>query len=405
MSVHKRTYRSGKTSWFYVFDARGSTREDRRQVTGSGYATRKEAIEAEAERRIEEQRKHEQQQRGGVAPMPKTLDMLLQEFFAEHAERKLAAKTVARYSEQADYLSPELLAMPISEITPLHLAREWNRLLERGGRHRRTKEPRPLSAKTVRLIAGVVSAAFSRAVKWGLVKTNPVADSEPPTPRKHAAAALTPAQQELLIEAATSPWCLRVFLLLAAATGCRRGELLALRWSDVVGGRARIERSLAQVKGALEFKGTKTGRPRVVALPESALMALEAHRRQQEEFRGQFGPDYRADLNLVFTNPDGTPLRPDSISAAVSALFRRLKIPKPKGCALHLFRHSHGSQLLASGVPLPAVSERLGHSSTYVTATVYAHALHGQDEEAARRWEEFQRRGAQPGIHAGSKPV
>jgi integrase len=73
----------------------------------------------------------------------------------------------------------------------------------------------------------------------------------------------------------------------------------------------------------------------------------------------------------------------------VSALCRRLKLPK--GASLHTLRHSHGSHLLASGVPLPAVSERLGHSSVRVTADVYSHAIHGQDDEAARKWEEFQK--------------
>jgi len=74
-----------------------------------------------------------------------------------------------------------------------------------------------------------------------------------------------------------------------------------------------------------------------------------------------------------------------------SALFKRLKIPKPKGAALHLLRHSHASVLLAQGVPLPAVSARLGHSSVRTTQEIYAHMITGQDEEAARKWEEYQR--------------
>ena len=406
MSVGKRTNPSGKTVWFYRFSAPGSTREDRREIRQFGFATKKEAEAAEAARRVEEQRKYEQQQRGDVdIPLPTTLAALLDEFFTEHVERKLAPKTIQRYRDQAAYLSPELLAMPISEITPLHLAREWNRLLECGGRHRRTKEPRPLSAKTVRLIAGVVSAAFGRARKWGLVKTNPVADSEPPTPRKHAAAALTPAQQALIIESARSPWCLRTLLLVAAATGCRRGELLALRWADIQGDCAIIARSLTQtyreidgpegkvrIHDVLDFKCTKTEKPRVVVLPQSAMDALEAHRQQQDEFRRRFGPDYRADLDLIFANPDGTPLKPDSISASVSALFRRLHVPKPKGSALHLLRHAHTSVLLAAGVPLPAVAARLGHSSVRTTQEIYAHMITGQDHEAARKWDEYHAR-------------
>ncbi|MFY9726226.1 MAG: tyrosine-type recombinase/integrase [Bryobacteraceae bacterium] len=73
------------------------------------------------------------------------------------------------------------------------------------------------------------------------------------------------------------------------------------------------------------------------------------------------------------------------------ALFKRLKIPKPKGGALHLLRHTLASQMLDSGVPLSLVAQRLGHSSPRVAADVYSHAIHGQDDEAVRRWEQYQR--------------
>ena len=281
----------------------------------------------------------------------------------------------------------------------MHLAREWNRLLESGGHFRKTKAPRPLSAKTVRNIAGVLSSAFARAVKWSLVTINPVPLSEPPVPRKKNGLALTPAQQRLAIDASTGCWCLPIFLELSSATGARRGEVLALRWSDLQGGELFIARSLSQTKAGLSFKGTKTGTVRAVVLPESAVSALQTHRAAQAVFRQQFGTDYRTDLDLIFANPDGTLLRPDSISASVSALFKKLKLPK--GASLHTLRHSHGSHLLAAGMELPAVSERLGHSSVYVTATVYSHRIKGRDEEAARRWEEFQRRSNSAGKTPG----
>ena len=113
----------------------------------------------------------------------------------------------------------------------------------------------------------------------------------------------------------------------------------------------------------LEFKGTKTDEPRVARIPEETLAKLESHRKQQDEFRAQFGEDYRSDLDLIFANPDGSPLKPDSSSATVSLLFKRLKITKPKGSSRHLQRHTMAAQMLDSGVPLPVVSQRLGHSS------------------------------------------
>ena len=84
-------------------------------------------------------------------------------------------------------------------------------------------------------------------------------------------------------------------------------------------------------------------------------------------------------------------MKPDSISASISALFKRLKIQKPKGAAVHLLRHSHGSHLLAQNEALTTVSERLGHSSPRLTADIYSYAITGRDREAGRKWEEFQR--------------
>jgi len=158
-----------------------------------------------------------------------------------------------------------------------------------------------------------------------------------------------------------------------------------------VDGRAFITRSLSKANGVLEFKGTKTDEPRVVKIPEETLAKLEGHRKRQDEFRLQFGPDYH-DHGLIFASPDGSPFKTDSISATVSALFKRMKIPKPKGGSLHLLRHTLASQMLDSGVPLPVVSQRLGHSSVRVTADIYSHAIHGEDDEAVRRWEEYQQR-------------
>ena len=394
MSVHKRKYRSGKTVWSYQFALPGATRQERNRIFGNGFATKREAEDAEAKRRTEEQQKGDLAKAGVsvAAEVPKTLSMLLREFFAQHVDVKLAPKTVERYNEQAAYLDRALLDLPIGEITPLHFEREWNRLLKSGGHHRGTKQARPLSAKTVRNVAGVVSSAFAKAIKWGLVKANPVSDSEPPVPKKRKGIGLTVAQKDMLIEAATGPWCIALFLEMAVGLGARRGEVLALRWSDLVDGRARIARSLTQTKHVLDFKGTKTDELLVSKIPEETLPKLEVHRKRQDQFRLQFGPEYRNDLDLIFANPDGSPLKPDSISATVSALFRRLKIPKPKGGALHLLRHTLASQMLDSGVPLPVVSQRLGHSSVRVTADIYSHAMHGQDDEAVRRWEEYQQR-------------
>jgi len=165
MAVSRPT---GKVTWSYCFDAPGSSRQDRMQIALYGFAGKKAAQDAEAQRRIDVQDEHAAALRGAPAP-PTCLSALIDEFIREHAARNLAPKTVERYREMAAYLSPALLATALPDVTSLLLTREWNRLRESGGHHRRPKTSRPLSSKTVRNIAGVVSSAFARGVKWGLL--------------------------------------------------------------------------------------------------------------------------------------------------------------------------------------------------------------------------------------------
>jgi integrase len=389
MAIRKRKWKTAQgvqTAWSYVFDAPGSTRENRKQIFESGFESKKEATDAEVARRIKEQRDFEI---GKMTPaeVPGTLAGLLKEFFSQHGEKSLAAKTLRRYREMADYLDADLLAMQIPAIKPLHLSREWNRLLTSGGRGR--KAGKPLSRKTVRNIAGVVSSAYTRGMRWGIAEVNPVEASEPPIPKKKEGIALTVEQQEQLIAGATAPWGMDVFLELDAATGARRGELLGLQWTDLQGTQLMIGRSLSQVGQQVFLKEPKNKKFRVITIPPTALKKMQAHRKAQQPYRDHFGKSYQGDY--IFCNPDGSPLKPDTVSASVSLLFRNLKLPK--GASLHTLRHTHGSHLLAAGVPLTDVSKRLGHVNPHVTATVYAHALPGRDDLAAAAWEKFQTSG------------
>jgi integrase len=67
----------------------------------------------------------------------------------------------------------------------------------------------------------------------------------------------------------------------------------------------------------------------------------------------------------------------------------------------HQLRHT--SQLLDDAMPLPVVSARLGHSSIRTTQEIYAHMIHGQDDAAADRWDEYQKRHALPAVPGARK--
>jgi hypothetical protein len=84
MPVHKR--KPGKKPWFYEFDLPGATRQKRLRACASGFATKHEAEEAEALRRLEEKQKREMKKAGAgvVAEVPTTLGKLLDELLAEY---------------------------------------------------------------------------------------------------------------------------------------------------------------------------------------------------------------------------------------------------------------------------------------------------------------------------------
>jgi len=135
---------------------------------------------------------------------------------------------------------------------------------------------------------------------------------------------------------------------------------------------------------------TKTERPRDVKVPASALAALRAHRKRQDEFRKKFGPAYRADLDLIFANPDGTALRPNSVSSVVSLLFRRLNLRRARVCTPYATATGRTCWPMVCHCRWCRSARAL---PVRTTAEVYAHAIRGQDDEAALRWDEFQRRG------------
>jgi integrase len=259
-----------------------------------------------------------------------------------------------------------------------------NRLLDHGGRvDKEHPKGRPLAPRTVRHIAFGVQACLEQAVDWDLIAKNPMKKvRKPKVPRRRPAVIDRDAFARLLEIAAG----VRIYpvIVLAMGTGMRRGELLALEWSDVDWERSTIEvsKSLEQTKQGLRLKGTKSGRTRRFSLPSEALAVLREHKREQDEHRAAVG-DYYANRNLIFARLDGEYYSPVKMGTRIQQAMRRAGLA---GVSLHSLRHSHASELLSKGAPIPAVSERLGHASPNVTWDIYSHALPADNEAAARLW-------------------
>ena len=171
-------------------------------------------------------------------------------------------------------------------------------------------------------------------------------------------------------------------IALAAVTGMRRGEILALRQSDVSDGTIHVRRSLVYTPLTGTVEGpTKTRQLRKVALDAIGMAVIERQMSALREASETLRLSPVADPYLFFSEPDGaTPFHPDSITK----VFRRLADAHGwRELHFHSLRHFTATQLIAAGVDIRTVSGRLGHSDPSVTLRVYAHVLEAKDREAA----------------------
>lgn len=146
----------------------------------------------------------------------------------------------------------------------------------------------------------------------------------------------------------------------AAYTGLRRGELVALRWGDVDfdGRKVIVKRA---VSANVEASSTKSRRAREVPLPDQAAEALLRLARRN---------DFTANDEYVFTNRFGRRLD----GSAVRRRFERARDAAGlRPLRFHDLRHTYGSLLVAGGVDLASVKSAMGHSRITTTER-YLHA-------------------------------
>jgi integrase len=310
---------------------------------------------------------------GKVTATTQTVADLLASWY-ERAAADLSPSTAREYRRLIDKrLLPALGRVRVRDLTPQQLDAFYGELSTRG----------QLAPASVRQVHAVMRRALAQAVRWGWLTSNPASNASPPKVRTPEITPPPLADTRALLAAADErDPDFGTMLRVIAATGARRGEVCALRWSDLdaQAGALTIRRSLAAVVGGPIEKDTKTHAARRIALDKATLAALASHRATAVE-RAVIG-GFAFDVNsFMFTSADGvSPVHPD----ALTSLFRRLcdKLGL-KGVRLHDLRHLHATQLLAAGVPVRTVSGRLGHANAATTLNVYAHFLEASDRDAA----------------------
>jgi len=168
-------------------------------------------------------------------------------------------------------------------------------------------------------------------------------------------------------------WGYYVFFNIAYYTGMRKGEINALKWSDIENNVIHVRRSIAQkLKGADRETPPKNASSfRTLQMPLPLIKILDEHKVRQKESK-EFTEDFRvcggiaclrdtslANKNIEFANKAGLPV-----------------------IRIHDFRHSHASLLANEGINIQEIARRLGHSKIEITWNTYSH-LYPQVEEKA----------------------
>lgn len=243
-------------------------------------------------------------------------------------------------------------------------------------------QERGLSPSTVGTAVIAVKAVLADAVRDGLLARDPFAVVRTPSrTTRRESRYLTAEQSRALLDAAHGDR-LEALIVVMLGVGLRRGEAIGLRWEDVdlEAGSLRVRRTVRRALGGGLVAGepkTDRGR-RTIRLPGFVVEALRQHRTRQLEER--LVASYWEDASVVLASTTGSLLDPTRVARLVTALGAVAGIP---GLHPHVFRHSTASLLLAAGVPLPMVSELLGHGSQLVTARIYSHVLPATRDEAA----------------------
>jgi integrase len=273
-----------------------------------------------------------------------------------------------------NHILPGLGDRPIESIRAADLD-----LLYRGLADRKS-----LSPATVRQVHAIIRRAFRQAVMWGWIASNPAANATPPRLVKPKLSPPNATQvNELIRYARKRDPELGHFLHISASTGARRGEVCALRWSNLDPKRMTltIERSIVEVPGGLKEKDTKTHAERRIALDPVTLAIFEAQRAIAADRAQQVGMKIAANAYVFSREPNClVPWTPGNVTNQFQAIRDALGYDNMR---LHDLRHFAATRMMTAGIPVRTVSGRLGHANPATTLSVYTHFVEASDQDAA----------------------
>jgi integrase len=310
-----------------------------------------------------------EQRRGMLATGPQQTVKQFMEYWLEDVSKPaIRLSSYIRYRGILDkHILPLLGHVQLQKLTVQEVEKFYAQLAKKG-----------LSAKTIKMAHAVLHKGLAHAVYLNLVARNvcDIAKKSLPRQTRFEIQPLTQEQaQKLLEQAHGEP--LETLLILAITTGMRRGELLALRWSDV-----HFEERYLQVSHSARYAGragygilvsepkTVSGR-RKILLSSLLVDVLTQHRISQQAARNVAGKAWK-EHGLVFCDEHGEYLSPNRPLRWLKKLLEDAGLPPMR---FHDLRHSAATFLLVMGVHVKVVQELLGHSDIVTTLNIYSHVL------------------------------
>jgi integrase len=317
-------------------------------------------------------------QQGSLATGPQqTVKQFLEHWLEEVHKPAIRISSYVLYRGMLDnHILPELEQYKLRQLTVGHVDSFYAKKARQG-----------LSASTIKVLHGVLHSALAHAVTVNLVVRNVSAIAKKSLPRqtRYEIAPLTKEQAHLLLEHARGEQS-EALLILALTTGMRRGELVALRWSDI-----HFEEAYLQIRRSARTAAhgyglqitepkTRSSRRKIVLSP-LVTRALTQHRVRQEEAREAAANAWQAS-DLVFCGRHGEYLDPDTLRNWLKKILKEAGLPSIR---FHDLRHSAATLLMEMGVHVKVVKELLGHSNASMTLNVYSHVLPSLQQDAMQK--------------------
>ena len=305
----------------------------------------------------------------------------LQEYLEKHfknMEGDIGDKTLYTYRRLADlYIYPYLGTTKLNQITCQSLDAFYRKLSTKGS----VKTGKALSPRTINHVHIVLNKALGRAVAHGVLVANPATHTTRPSIRPSNRTALDHKELRKLSKVIESleDRPIAAALAIGLETGMRRGEIVSLAWKD-------IDYEGASGAGTIRVPGTKTGKShRTITMTGSLKELLQEYELWQEAKLKKHNVKKNKETPVI-TSPVCKKMCPDALTTKTGKLFREHEFPD--GFSFHGLRHTHASYALAGGIPIQALSARLGHSNITQTVDTYGHLVEGIDEAVTKSFED-----------------